>query len=96
MDECKKLGIKVILITSENLKEKNWPWHAIDEVYYMPETEPFTWNLDHLVQGFQYLMKNNKIDSVVALDDFDVEKAAMIRETFRISGNGTNYAQIFS
>jgi hypothetical protein len=29
-------------------------------------------------------MKNNKIDSVVALDDFDVEKAAMIRETFRI------------
>jgi hypothetical protein len=50
----------------------------------MPETEPFTWNLDHLVQGFQYLMKNNKIDSVVALDDFDVEKAAMIRETFRI------------
>ena len=33
-------------------KRKNWPWHAIDEVYYMPETEPFTWNLDHLVQRF--------------------------------------------
>lgn len=25
MDECKKLGNKVILITSESLKEKNWP-----------------------------------------------------------------------
>ena len=48
MDECKKLGIKVILITSENLKEKNWPWHAIDEVYYMPETEPFTLSLIHI------------------------------------------------
>ena len=95
MDECKKLGIKVILITSENLKEKNWPWHAIDEVYYMPETEPFTWNLDHLVQGFQYLMKNNKIDSVVALDDFDVEKAAMIRETFRIPGMGQTTHRYF-
>ena len=95
IDECKKLGIKVILITSENLKEKNWPWHAIDEVYYMPETEPFTWNLDHLVQGFQYLMKNNKIDSVVALDDFDVEKAAMIRETFRIPGMGQTTHRYF-
>ena len=95
MDECKKLGIKVILITSENLKEKDWPWHAIDEVYYMPETEPFTWNLDHLVQGFQYLMKHNKIDSVVALDDFDVEKAAMIRETFRIPGMGQTTHRYF-
>ena len=56
----------------------------------MPETEPLL-NLDHLVQGFQYLMKNNKIDSVVALDDFDVEKAAMIRETFRIRMGQTTH-----
>lgn len=43
MDECKKLGNKVILITSESLKEKLAP-HAIDEVYYMSETEPSVWN----------------------------------------------------
>lgn len=95
MDECKKLGNKVILITSENIKEKDWPWHAIDEVYYMPEREPYTWNLDHLVQGFQFLMKNHKIDAVVALDDFDVEKAAMIRETFRIPGMGQTTHRYF-
>ena len=46
MDEMKKLGNKVILITSENIKEKNWPWHAIDEVFYMQEVEPSVWNLD--------------------------------------------------
>ncbi len=95
MDECKKLGNKVILITSENLKEKNWPWHAIDEVYYMPELEPSVWNLDHLVQGFAYLMKNHQIDAVIALDDFDVEKAAMIRETYRIPGMGQTTHRYF-
>ncbi|TDX86406.1 ATP-grasp domain-containing protein [Epilithonimonas xixisoli] len=95
MDECKKLGNKVILITSENLKEKNWPWHAIDEVYYMPEIEASVWNLDHLVQGFAYLMKNHQIDAVIALDDFDVEKAAMIRETYRIPGMGQTTHRYF-
>mgnify|MGYP003599284566 FL=1 len=95
MDECKKLGNKVILITSENLKDKPWPWHAIDEVYYMPEIEASVWNLDHLVQGFAYLMKNHQIDAVIALDDFDVEKAAMIRETYRIPGMGQTTHRYF-
>lgn len=95
MDECKKLGNKVILITSESLKDKNWPWHAIDEVYYMPETEPSVWNSDHMIKGFAYLMKFHEIDTVIALDDFDVEKAALIRETFRIQGMGQTTYRYF-
>ncbi|EJL70441.1 ATP-grasp domain-containing protein [Chryseobacterium populi] len=95
MDEMKKLGNKIILITSENLKEKNWPWHAIEEVFYMPEIKPSVWNLEHLVQGFSYLMQTRKVDAVVALDDYDVEKAALIRETFRIPGMGQTTHRYF-
>ena len=95
MDEMKKLGNKVILITSENIKEKNWPWHAIDEVFYMQEVEPSVWNLDHLVQGFSHLMKTRQVDAVIALDDYDVEKAALIRETFRITGMGQTTHRYF-
>ncbi|UOE42383.1 ATP-grasp domain-containing protein [Chryseobacterium suipulveris] len=95
MDEMKKLGNKVILVTSEKLRDKNWPWHAIDETFYMEETEPSIWNLDHLVQGFSYLMKTRKVDAVVALDDYDVEKAALIRETFRIPGMGQTTHRYF-
>lgn len=95
MDEMKKLGNKVILITSENLKEKNWPWHAIDEVFYMPELKPSVWNLDHLIQGFSYLMQTRKVHAVIALDDYDVEKAALIRETFRIPGMGQTTHRYF-
>ncbi len=95
MDEMKKLGNKIILITSEKLKEKNWPHHAIDEIFYMSETEPSVWNLEHLVQGFSHLMKNHKVDAVIALDDYDVEKAALIRETFRIPGMGQTTHRYF-
>lgn len=95
MDEMKKLGNKIILVTSENLKEKNWPWHAIDEVFYMPELQPSVWNLEHLIQGFSHLMQTRKVDAVVALDDYDVEKAALIRETFRIPGMGQTTHRYF-
>lgn len=95
MDEMKKLGNKVILITSEKLKEKNWPWHAIDEVFYMGEVAPSIWNLEHLVQGFSHLMKSRKVDAVIALDDYDVEKAALVRETFRIPGMGQTTHRYF-
>ncbi len=95
LDEMKQLGNKVILITSENLKDKNWPWHAIDEVFYMGEIAPSVWNLEHLVQGFSHLMKTRKVDAVIALDDYDVEKAALIRETFRIPGMGQTTHRYF-
>ena len=95
MDEMKKLGNKIILIASESTKEKDWPWHAIEKVYYMPEIEPSVWNLDHLVQGFSYLLKGTKIDMVIALDDYDVEKAALIRESFRIPGMGQTTQRYF-
>jgi biotin carboxylase len=95
IEEIKNLGNKVILITSENIKEKNWPWKSIDEVYYMTEIEPSVWNLDHLIQGFSHLMKTNKVDAVIALDDYDVEKAALVRETFRIPGMGQTTHRYF-
>lgn len=95
MDEMKKLGNKIILVTSENLKDKNWPFHAIDEIFYMPELKPSVWNMEHLIQGFSHLMQTRKVDAVVALDDYDVEKAALIRESFRIPGMGQTTHRYF-
>ena len=95
MDEMHQLGNKVILITSENFKDKDWPWFAISEVYYMQELEPSVWNLDHLIEGFSFLLRTHKIDAVIALDDYDVEKAALVRETFRIPGMGQTTHRYF-
>lgn len=92
--ELKKLGNKVYLITSEKLKEKPWPKEAIDEIFYMPghDTE---WNLEHLLLGVASLMQSNSIDAIVALDDYDVEKATYLRENLRISGMGQTTGRYF-
>jgi ATP-grasp domain len=90
----KKLGNKVYLITSEKLRDKPWPFEFIDEVFFM-EGQDVDWNLEHLLLGVGNFMKNNKIDAIVALDDFDVEKATYLRENLRIDGMGQTTGRYF-
>lgn len=92
--QLKKLGNKVYLVTSEKLREKPWPHKYIDEIFYMPgqDTE---WNLEHLLLGVGNLMKSNTVDAIVALDDFDVEKATYLRENLRIDGMGQTTGRYF-
>lgn len=90
----KKLGNKVFLITSEKLREKPWPFDHIDEVFYMAGQD-VDWNLEHLLLGVGNLMKNNTIDAIIALDDFDVEKATYLRENLRIDGMGQTTGRYF-
>lgn len=92
--ELKKQGNKVFLITSEKLKDQAWPYDHIDEVFYMPGQD-LDWDLDTLLQGVGGLMKANKIDSIVALDDYDVEKATFLRENLRIPGMGQTTGRFF-
>ncbi len=92
--ELKKLGNKVFLITSEKLKDKPWPFNSIDEIFYM-SGQDIDWNLEHLLLGVGGLMKNNKIDGIIALDDFDVEKATYLRENLRIDGMGQTTGRYF-
>ncbi|MGK4567977.1 ATP-grasp domain-containing protein [Flavobacterium sp. 3HN19-14] len=90
----KNSGNTVFLVTSEKLRNKPWPFGHIDEVFYM-EGQDIDWNLEHLLLGVSNLMKNNKIDAVVALDDFDVEKATYLRENLRIDGMGQSTGRYF-
>ncbi|WNM18164.1 ATP-grasp domain-containing protein [Flavobacterium capsici] len=45
--------------------------------------------------GVGSLMKHKKIDAIVALDDFDVEKATFLRENLRIDGMGQTTGRYF-
>jgi hypothetical protein len=90
----KKLGNKVYLVTSEKLRDKSWPVEYIDEIFFM-EGQDVDWNLEHLLLGVSNLMKHSKIDAIVALDDFDVEKATYLRENLRIDGMGQTTGRYF-
>jgi len=92
--ELKKLGNKVYLITSEKLRDKAWPTEFIDEIFFM-EGQDTDWNLEHLLLGVGNFMKSNKIDAIVALDDYDVEKATYLRENLRIDGMGQTTGRYF-
>jgi hypothetical protein len=90
----KKLGNKVYLVTSEKLRDKPWPHQYIDEIFYM-DGQDVDWNLEHLLLGVGNFMKSTRIDAIVALDDYDVEKATYLRENLRIDGMGQTTGRYF-
>ncbi len=91
----KELGHQVFLVTSENQRHKPWPWEAIDEAFYMSESDGRVWNIDHLIRGTAYVFQSKGIDKIIALDDYDVSKAALLREEFRSPGMGQTTARHF-
>lgn len=95
MRACKELGNTVYLLTVEKHNDKAWPFECIDEVFYLPSESNDSENLDKMILGLSHAMRSRKIDRVVALDDFDVEKGALVRETFRIPGMGQTTARFF-
>ncbi len=91
----KDAGNRVFLITAKKLENKPWVREAVDEFFYVEEGEDGTYNMNEIITGLAYVMRTRPIDRVVALDDFDVEKAAHIREYFRIPGMGQTTGRYF-
>jgi hypothetical protein len=90
----KKAGNTVFLVTTEKLRESNWPHEYIDEIFYMPGQD-LDWDLEKLLIGVAGIMRGTKIDAIVALDDYDVEKATFLRENLRIPGMGQTTGRYF-
>ncbi len=91
----KNSGHRAYLLTSKKLENSEWAWESIEEVFYIVEDEHGKWNHDHLIGGLAYKMRSMKFDVFVALDDFDVEHVAFLREYFRVSGMGETTARYF-
>jgi biotin carboxylase len=93
--QCKLEGWRVLLLTSQSLRDKaSWPRESIDDVFYVPDVDK-EWNMNDVISGVSYLAWREQIDRIVALDDFDVERAAMLREHLRIGGMGITTARYF-
>ncbi len=92
--ECHRQGCRTLLLTSHSLEHADWPRESIDEIFYMPDVQK-QWKLEDALLGVSYMARNENIDSLVALDDFDVETAATLREHLRIPGMGDSTARFF-
>jgi hypothetical protein len=95
LKSCKAAGNHVFLITSKKLENKPWARDFVDDFFYIEEGKDGEYDMNQIITGLAYVMRSKPIDRVVALDDFDVEKAAHLREYFRIPGMGQTTGRYF-
>ncbi|HEY3940302.1 MAG TPA: ATPase [Bryobacteraceae bacterium] len=95
LEQLKKQGCRVFLLTSESLKDTaQWPVESIEEIFYLPD-DNHEWNLQHMLLAVSHLCRSIAFDRIVPLDDFDLEKAALLREHLRLPGLGETATRYF-
>src|SRR5580692_11007831 len=91
MRECKRQGCRVLLLTAEKLRDADWPRESLDDTFYLPAEIA----LADIVSAVTHLARNHKLDRIVALDEYDMETAATLREHLRIPGMGLTTMRYF-
>ena len=89
--ECARLGSRVMLLTLDNLRHADWPQDAIEELVTMPQGM----TAEQITNTVTYLARSRKFARIVALDEFDMEIAASLREHMRIPGMGLTTTRYF-
>ncbi|HEV7746786.1 MAG TPA: ATP-grasp domain-containing protein [Pyrinomonadaceae bacterium] len=89
--ECKRLGCSVILITKEKMLLEDWPRESLDDLIAVPNDAGPPLMIDLTA----FISRKLKVDRVVALEEFDVMTAALIREHFCLPGMSSSTAKTF-
>jgi hypothetical protein len=92
--ELRRQGCRVLLATSKSLEHEEWPRESIDEMLYIPD-QGKQWDPNDTLLGLSYAARTRHFDRIVPLDDFDLEKAAALREHFRMPGMGETQTRFF-
>ncbi len=91
MQAAKQLGCTVLLITREVMAEEDWPRESIDEIFLMPKLQ----TLPDIIYAVSYIARSRIIDQIIALDDYDVETAGILRDHLRLPGMSASRARHF-
>ena len=91
LEELARLGVNVVLLTVDKLANADWPHASISHLVTMPE------NLApaQVLNTVSYLARETRFDRIVALDEFDLEVAALLREHMRLPGMGESLTRHF-
>lgn len=95
LQQAKREGAKVYLLTSQSLKNvAQFPRESLEDIFYMPDVDK-QWNREDTLKAVSFLARNEQIDLIVPLDDFDLELAAFLREHLRVPGLGESKTRFF-
>ena len=86
--QCAEMGVKPTLLTLDKLREADWPRDAVEEVATMPPGL----TTEQVLNTVSWMARGRRFDRIIALDEFDMETAAQIREHMRIPGMGVTTA----
>jgi hypothetical protein len=76
--------VKPSLLTVEKLRDADWPREALEDIVTMPPDL----TIEQILNTVSFLARGKRFDRIVALDEFDLETAAQVREHMRIRGMG--------
>ncbi len=91
LQQAKREGCQVLLLTEEKIATENWPRESIDEVFLMPDLS----KTQDVINAVSYLCRSQKIDQIIALDEYDIENVATLREHLRLPGMGQSHTRYF-
>ncbi len=91
MRTCAELGCRVELLTLEKHHDADWPRDILSAIHTMPEEMTAA----QIVNTVMYIGRSRRIDRIVALDEFDMESAATLREHMRLPGLGESATRFF-
>jgi len=89
--ECKERGCRVVLITKEKMLREDWPRESLEDLIAVPNDAGPALFIDLLA----FLARKSKIDRVIALEEFDVVTAALMREHLCLPGLSSSGAGVF-
>jgi biotin carboxylase len=84
MRQCAEMGVKPTLLTVDKLRDADWPRKALEDIV----TTPPDLTVEQILNTVSWMARSKRFDCIVALDEFDLETAAQVREHMRIRGMG--------
>jgi biotin carboxylase len=82
--QCAEMGVRPTLLTVDKLRGGDWPRDVLEEIAFMPDNL----TTEQLLHTVSWMARGRRFDRVVALDEFDQETAAAVREHWCIRGMG--------
>ncbi len=89
--ECKRQGARVTLVTRRRTEREDWPRESLDEIHHLPDDA----GPELVIQQVANVARPRKLQAVVALEEFDVITAALVREHLRLPGLDSSTARRF-
>jgi biotin carboxylase len=89
--EARREGCRVLLVTREKALKEEWARESLEDLIAVPNDS----NPDFYMHAVSELGRHRKLDRIIALEEFDVTTAALVREHLCLPGTSATIARLF-